>query len=328
VEDLLRIADSGPEIPADGADRIKAAIRPQWRDRVRSRMRKQWVWTGVAAAAVAILAVGLVASGILGSLIPGGTAAVAVVELLQGTVHVYSPTGQLQMLSSVNGVEPLAEGSSIRTGGESRVALRLAGGHSLRLDVGTSVRLASADVAELGRGAIYIDSGEESAPPVEVRTAYGVVREIGTQFEVRSDDESLAVAVRDGAVSILGEGPELEVLRGTAVTIAADGLLQQSRVEASASHWDWVQQVAPPFDIEGRTVTTFMDWVAAETGFRVRYSSSELGEFARRTVLHATVAGLTPVQASEVVLASCGLAADWNSEFVVVRRAGLSPQDQ
>ncbi len=62
VERLVPLADQGPEVPADGADRIKAATRDLWRREVaRRRLRRRLVWAGggLAAAATVLVAVGL-----------------------------------------------------------------------------------------------------------------------------------------------------------------------------------------------------------------------------------------------------------------------------
>ena len=47
VERLLHAAGPGPEVPADGADRVKELIRPQWREgaSVHARQRRL-LWAG------------------------------------------------------------------------------------------------------------------------------------------------------------------------------------------------------------------------------------------------------------------------------------------
>src|SRR5207249_3311655 len=49
---------------------------------------------------------------------------------------------------------PIVAGTTLRTGATSRAALRLLGGQSLRLDTNTAVRMVSAQLVELQRGAI------------------------------------------------------------------------------------------------------------------------------------------------------------------------------
>jgi hypothetical protein len=201
------------------------------------------------------------------------------------------------------------------------VALRLEGGPSLRLDSGTLARLVSGSVIELTRGALYVDSDATSASDLLVRTVLGDVRDIGTRFQVRLEDGPLTVMVRDGSVAVTSQGRRHELARGAAVRIDADGTVERSPLAATDPAWDWVQRVAPPFAIEGRTVAQLLEWVSEETGLSIEYQDADLEAFARRTVLHGSVAELTPAQVPEVVLPSCGLEARLlESRLVIVRQ--------
>jgi hypothetical protein len=99
----------------------------------------------------------------------------------------------------------------------------------------------------------------------------------------------------------------MTVPAGAAVRVFADGAVETFGIQSHGPDWDWVQQVAPPFEIDGHTVVAFLDWVSRETGLRIDYSSPEVREFAAETVLHGTIADLTPLEAPKVVLPSCGL---------------------
>jgi hypothetical protein len=91
VERLLHAAGPGPEIPQDGAERVKKLIRPEWRDQVsaRSRQRSRLWLGGLAAAAALIIAVVSV------SLIRPGTPTVVsrpiVVASINGALEVTPP---------------------------------------------------------------------------------------------------------------------------------------------------------------------------------------------------------------------------------------------
>lgn len=283
VERLVRLAESGPAIPADGAARIKTAVGPLWRKEVATRARfRRLVWSASALAAAAAL-----------------TVAIRIIPRSEPSPLVPRAVARFE-----NGPE-IAAGSWIRTN-ENRTAIRLSGGQSLRVDRNTNVRLVSARVAELDRGAIYIDSGSVHTLPLEVRTRLGVVRDIGTQFEVRSE-QSLTIRVREGRVSLSMGTEMLEVTGGGAVTVAPDGSRVTTTIPADAQEWEWVQSVAPPFAIEGRTVAEFLQWVERETGLSVGYESAAAEELARTAVLHGTLGDLHPAQASEVLLPTAGL---------------------
>lgn len=250
---------------------------------------------------------------------------VAVFEILRGTLEIISPDGISKTLSEEDLPITVNAGSRLRTDGSSRAGVRLEGGQSLRLDVDTSIQLASTELARLEDGRIYIDSEVHGDASIEIATPFGTAREIGTQFEVRLTDSSLSVAVREGAVSVSNEDLDLEIQHGVAATITSAGLVDRSRIDATASHWDWVQEIAPPFDIEGRSVASFLAWVSRETGVQIQYSSSELEAFAHETLLHGTAQGLTPTQAPEVILASCGLTAVEDAGSLIVQRNDSRP---
>ena len=54
---------------------------------------------------------------------------------------------------------------------------------------------------ELSAGAVYIDTGSESAR-FAVRTPLATARDLGTQFEVRLLDDTLRLRVRSGIVEL------------------------------------------------------------------------------------------------------------------------------
>ncbi len=320
VERLLRLADIGPDIPADGADRIKTAIRPLWRRELHRRSRRRIGWAAAGLAAAVIVVIGLTFVLRHGRRAPADLGPVATFEVVRGEVEVTPPFGESRLLTSVPTLKTVAGESWILTDEHSRTTLRLSGGQSLRLDTNTRVRLDSALVATLDHGAVYLDSEDGDNDVVEVRTQQAAVREIGTQFEVRYEAERLLVKVRDGAVTVSHAERHVQVPEGSSVTVTADGSLERAPVPAFADDWDWVQRVAPPFDIEGRTVTAFLDWVSRETGLRIEFSDQEVAKFASETVLHGTAGDLIPAETPPVVLASCGLTADREADALVVAR--------
>jgi ferric-dicitrate binding protein FerR (iron transport regulator) len=320
VDRLLQLADQGPEIPSDGAARIKSAIRPQWQEQVRARATRRVVWIGGGLAAAASLVAALILGLWLHSATPVARGVVASYEMIRGSVEMVPPTGTERLITGTDLGAEVDAGSWIRTGDNGRAALRLRGGQSLRLDVGTRLRLESAEVVVLDRGAVYVDSDFAEGTGIAVQTALGVARDIGTRFEVRSDDDGLIVRVRGGIVSLTHADDQLEVVHGTQLTVEAEGSVTTSRVSAHGPEWNWVQQVAPPFEIEGRTVIAFLDWVSGETGLWIRFAEPELERFAGETLLHGAVQELVPSDATDVVLASCGLVADRDGAALVVKR--------
>jgi hypothetical protein len=65
---------------------------------------------------------------------------------------------------------------------------------------------------------------------------------------------------------------------------------------------------------------TYLDWVARETGWQVRYADEELEQSARTIRLHGTIDGLQPNESIGMILQGSGL--DYRNEegaILVVR---------
>jgi ferric-dicitrate binding protein FerR (iron transport regulator) len=325
VERLLRLADTGPEIPDDGAARVKNAIRPLWHEQVRARRRTHRLWwaAGLAAAASVVVAIALVGRP---DRAPGPSVApVATLELIHGTLQHTPPSGAARSYDTADLDTTVEPGSWLSTDSTSRAALRLAGDVSLRLDRETRVRLETGDTLTLDRGAAYVDSRNGGGSAVEIRTRLGVARDIGTQFEVRCEGDRLTVAVRQGMVELMSGGDDLRIGGGSALTVAADGSRLARATSASGPEWAWTQEVAPFLDIEGRSVMAFLDWVSRETGLWIRFADREVEQAATTTLLHGTIEGLAPSEAAKVVLPGCGLTATRSDGTLLVSR--IPPAD-
>lgn len=299
IRRVLRLVGPRPEVPAEAMAAARAAAEDEWRRTVRAhsrwkRVRHPGIWL---AAAAALLAVGLVYRG--------GLAArdVATFEVVGDSLSV-EPR---RATGPVHPGEAVRAGAVIDTDG-GRSALALAGGVSLRLDAGTRVRLRSERVLALLRGAVYVDSAGESS--VEVRTSLGVVRDVGTQFEVRLPEDgeaTLRVRVREGAVTLERDGEAQEGRAGTELRVAAGGRVMRGTVAAYGDGWDWVLAAAPAFHAEGRTLGEFLVWLCREGGWTLRYSDADLAAVAASATLSGDTAGLTPLQAAQLWLPASGL---------------------
>jgi ferric-dicitrate binding protein FerR (iron transport regulator) len=305
VERLVRLAGSDTDVPAGGADRARDAVRPVWRRELRARARRRRLAVALPLAAALVLA--LAAGLLLRNPARSGAEPVAAVEVVQGTIEIVAPSGTTRLVSVVVPPVELAAGSRVRTGDDSRVSLRLARGHSLRLDHATSARLASPLSVELEGGAVYVDSGDVTGAAIVVRTPMAEVRELGTRFEVRHSGDAVVVRVRGGRVVVAARGQEQQVSEGVALVLDPVGDATRSRIAIHGPEWSWMQVVAPPFDIEGRTAVAFLEWASDETGLQVVYGDPETESLVAETILHGAVGDLVPEEALEVVMASCGL---------------------
>jgi ferric-dicitrate binding protein FerR (iron transport regulator) len=158
------------------------------------------------------------------------------------------------------------------------------------------------------RGAVYIDTeGASAGAAIEVRTALGVIRDTGTQFEVDVTERRTRVRVRDGEVVLTRNSVETRAGRGTQLVAAADGGVTSSSVPVFGAEWEWVGRLPSPFDLSAHTLMEFLTWVARETGYAVAFESEDLVEKARRMRVQGSIDGLTPHEALETVLPATGL---------------------
>ena len=323
------IAEAGPrpEMPRDRLESVRTAARASWRAAldgraaagdpaagpaaeatVREARRHRWLL------AASILMLAFLAGWWISRRDDAERADVgvtaAVVEVAAEAV-VEPPTGRPRPLLAGDRV---AEGERVEVAaGTGRLSLRIAGG-SLRIATGSIVEVVSSHQVRLGRGALYFDSGASAAatPRAEpereapnaaapgggtmpgassfaVRTAWGVVEEVGTQFEVRVPEGDgggpLRVRVREGEVRVRGPGLEEAAAGGTELVVGAGGEIQRRTIATTGDEWSWAIAAAPPFEREGRTLGAYLDWVARETGWTIRFAETDLAEL-RASVMH------------------------------------------
>lgn len=261
----------------------------------------------------------------VGALAAVGAAAIAFVMPRSDVV---SPPAQiLAHVERVEGTLPFAPGAPLREGDwvemppATRAALRLIDGASVRLDAGCRMRLLSPAAIELTHGGLYIDTERDSAG-LEVRTAVGIARDIGTQFETRLTGGSLQIRVRTGVVEFRRQGRDTVTARaGTELTLHGNDVTSRS-VARDGREWDWAAALAPRFDIEGRSVAAFLEHVSREHGWSLRYADAALARDASSIILHGSVAGLGPDEALEAALATSSLVHRVSDgELVVSRRS-------
>ncbi len=328
VAALIRLAGRRPAVPAAAAARVRAATHEHWRRELRQRGRVRALWAaGLAAAAALALVIGWQAAR---SEAPAAGGEVRV-EALAG--EAWSRQGRLPW----DRRRPLVVGASVPAGAElgtaagGRLAVRLASGHSVRLDARSRVRVLGRAELALDQGAVYVDSGAPApasrAPgsrfePLRLRTRLGEVHETGTQYEVRLGEESVRIRVREGEV-VLEAGDRRHAV-GTGIELLADGRggVRTREIAPRGEDWDWAVDIAPLPTLDGLTARAFLDRVAREGGWTLRFADGEAARLAGEAVLRGTVGGLTPEQALAAVLPTCGLVHRFEGGDLVVGRAG------
>ncbi len=296
VRRLLERAGPRPEMAYEDFAEIRVAAREEWRRAVDARSTRRRTLAPLALAASALLAL---AAGwwLWRAETPLPVETLATVERIEGAVGERLAVG-----------DALAAGAVLATGAESpsRLSIRLADGHSVRLDAGSELRLVSPSSLELARGAVYVDSGlDQTAGGLVVSTEFGDVAEIGTQFEVRlapGEGAALRVRVREGAISLRHDSTSLDAAAGEELTLGADGTVRRTEVGVHGAAWSWVEAAAPSLAIEGVRLGRYLEWVSRETGLSVGYEDPELAGAVAEIELHGTIEGLTPEESLRLVL--------------------------
>jgi ferric-dicitrate binding protein FerR (iron transport regulator) len=291
VRERLKAAGPRPEIPSDDFQSIKSNARAVWQRRhCTPPERTPWRLWLIPAAAAIVVALFLVWWRAPSQPVAKPPVIAAYVVRIRGPVTLTQNTA-------------LTAGAVVETSAdsESRIALRLAGGQSLRLNSGTRIRLADASLVELERGVIYFDSmgADEN---VKIRTRSGDFEPAGTQFEVVAGADSVELRVREGAVRF-----GTEVARaGEKLTVQANGVIARSVEQPYGTRWDWILETAPMPEIEGRTLRSFLDWVSREEGWKLKFEDERAASLSDTIILHGSIASLTPQQALETMSMSSG----------------------
>jgi hypothetical protein len=213
-------------------------------------------------------------------------------------------------------------GQRIATGPGEGISLNVTGSESVRLAENTTVVLDDRHEMTLMAGRIYADTGDlvYRDHNLVVRTQAGIVTDIGTRFIVAIDDALLEVAVREGRVDVERGGDEHVAVGGEKMTIAADGDVEIEDVAAHGDYWQWAAGLAPPYDIDGKSLFDFLRWAARETGHELVFSDDDLRLAAMRTDLHGSIDGFAPLQAIDSVIATTSFRYRIEADRLIIER--------
>jgi ferric-dicitrate binding protein FerR (iron transport regulator) len=317
---LIRRAGARPAPSDDRTARVRAATTRAWKSAVRERRLRRWYWAGgaVAAAAGLIVAVAVwrVPRPVPQPLEPLAVATAGTFAAVSGNVSVVGAGGLVT--AAVQGAAA-PNASVVNTGEGSTASMRLDAGGELRLAAETRMALTDRRTVRLERGTIYIDSEGATPGSFTVITPAGIVRDIGTRFEVRVSSEALTrVRVREGAVQLERGDAIHRAPAGTELSLA-DGVVRTRAIAAFDPEWHWTTSAAPAFTVEGATLESFLTWVEREGGFSI--DSAAVPARLRGTILHGSVSNMTPGDALRNVLPACGLTARFSGGRVTIVEA-------
>ena len=326
VSRLVRLAGPRAVVPEVVSRRVHAAVHARWREHVRAKRRRRLVMMTMMAAAAILAAVAIMTMSERRFRPRGGSPElaaardpIAFLEHVTGGALWSSAgapstgAGHPSTASAQGTFQALTIGAAVSehtwldTRQAARAALRIPGVASIRLDRNTRVQIQSASVLLLDHGALYVDTGTGDRTPLEIRTGHGVVRHLGTRFEVQTAPDFTRVRVRDGRVVLVRDQDQREASAGTELAVGdARGVVRRD-VPIYGPDWAWVEQSAPEFAIEGQSLEALLRWTARETGWTVRFASDRTARSVAGIRLHGSSTGLTPSETLEAVLPTCNL---------------------
>jgi hypothetical protein len=313
------LGHAGPRMlpPAAEESLVRGVVHAEWQ-RVSGGRARRRKYTMLAVAASVLLAVFASLSLLREPLPDFSSQQLATLQKQFGTSTVNAQVADVAQLAAIMG------GDIVATGDAAGLALQWHGGGSLRLDAATSVVFESENIIYLQQGRVYFDSEVGLLAPqqrvvngtdLKIRTDYGVVHHLGTQYMTAVDSDELVVSVREGLVSIDGR---VRASRGQQFTLTTAGDLSTS--DTNGVHdWEWIEQSTPTVKLYGRRVHDALAWVSRESGRSIRYATPEAEALARTAILRDDFdIDVEPTRKLEIFMLTVDLNARIEDELIVV----------
>lgn len=298
---LLSQVDSRLSPPEDVERAVYEQTRGDWlalQARHAKKLRKVRTYRFLAVAAVILLAIMIKPAFFPAGTATDGLAMLGVVNNQVGTAFVVRGNQRrpLSVGSAANDVpdNQLFSGDSIITTAGSGVSINWAAGSIIRLAASSELTLHGAAELELKSGQIYADiptlpSDQSAALNLKINTRFGTVQHIGTQFMVSDHPDAVVVMVREGSVSVTNEQQTLVTTAGHQSTLDSGGEINRSAVPVFGDEWQWAEQLAPAFNVEGQPLHEVLQRIGREAGKQILYESADAEQIAKSTVMHGSI---------------------------------------
>lgn len=310
---LLRAAGPREALPEELGRRWEAHFRAELASARPRRVGRNWVALGG-------LAAGLLVAALLWLELGARHSAVLSAE-------VQSIAGRVELVG--DSARPLVPGESLPAG----AVLASSPGSGIALDwAGYDVRMhedsrltVEGERLILQAGEIFISDRDRrtSLPQATVVTPFGTVRDLGTQFKVRVEGESVVASVRSGSI-LVDSGTarrRADAVAGESATLL---LHRDRRVEPGedGSDWRWIHALTRAFELEGSTVLDFLRWSTAESGQQLQFADDGVALAARSTRLSGSMdlGAIGPERAVALVLSTTRFSAHSENGVLLVSR--------
>lgn len=154
----------------------------------------------------------------------------------------------------------------------------------LKFDQQTRVQFIDRNEIRLLRGAIYFDSNHKSN--VRILTSQGIISDIGTQFETRSEADDLSIYVREGKVQLRkSEDESLLVPSGKALHLH-NGTTSIIDIDKSNKPWLWADAMDGSVNFDNHTMAETLSWLAKREHWQLAFKTEIDKQYAESEILH------------------------------------------
>jgi ferric-dicitrate binding protein FerR (iron transport regulator) len=306
IERLIKLAGERDMPTQEGMERARLAAHESWSRMLgeragaprRSRV-KPMLGFGIAAGVAALAVLSWTQRPT-----PQAPQVVARIATLTGGASLREDRGEIIARAAL----PIRSGTTLATS-EGRVALTFGDSLSLRIDRQTRLRFDSRNQVTLLQGALYVDSGGvNTVPALRIETPAGIVRHVGTQFQVQVTGGATRVRVREGRVLLeRASGGPTDIAVGDELRVVGDDLRWQRGLPSFGAEWEWSAAIAPALEIENRPLAEFLTWMAREHGWQVQYADETLQHRTLDIRLHGSLDQLDGVAMLERVAMVTGV---------------------
>tara|TARA_R100000687_G_scaffold75853_1_gene67519 strand:+ start:2003 stop:2983 length:981 start_codon:yes stop_codon:yes gene_type:complete len=200
----------------------------------------------------------------------------------------YSTGSVIANNSAIGESQALDSGSQIRVTNNAYAELTRRDGTIVRLDSGVLLDIVDSNTVNLRKGRIYIDA--EHGGSLTVTTSHGLVKDIGTIFEVSVNEEELVATVRDGEIYIKTESVSLlssaQDEWGESTTFIPGKPPVSRKIKRSSEYWGWLSSTYAPIDIEDKSLDQVLRRVSRELGVKLVYANPAAEVSAKASILH------------------------------------------
>lgn len=317
LEDLLRHASPRPVPSEEDEAAVRAAVRREWRELTGQRRRRSRVVQYAIAATVLAAAFAAV------STFRGPSVSAVQVATIQRNIGPVYLLGDEAELREADDLANIMSGQVIITGPDAGLSIAWGSGGSFRIDENSRVEFMDSQSVYLESGRVYFDSRREpmiagtdsgEAPGVMLRTEFGDVEHLGTQYMTEVSGDMLIVSVREGQVSIDGTYHDHVASPGQQVTLSGSAQPSVLSINPYGEAWNWVNRTTPAADVDGKSLQEFLVWVSREMGLGLEFEG-QAEAIARTAILKGRI-DTSPAEALRLRLATAAL--DWRIEEGVI----------